>query len=114
MTHYRLTPLKPGGWHRLGLLAALGLVPLTVMLWTTDAFGGGEIGVQSALIFLGCGLVLVALLSFGLGWAFRGFAVRTHAEGEDEDRDHGRPRGTPAPHAVPSHAPAAKKAAAHH
>ncbi|WP_404380434.1 hypothetical protein [Caenispirillum salinarum] len=109
MTHYRLTPLKGAGWHRLGLLAAIAFAPITVMLWTTDAFGGGEIGVQSALIFYGCALVLVALLSFGLGWVFKGFAVRTHAEGEEDERE--RPhRPAPAAHAAPT----GKKAAAHH
>lgn len=113
MTHYRLTPLKSSGWHRLGLLTAVAFAPLTVMLWTTNAFGGGEIGVKSGLIFYGCALLVIALLSFGLGWAVKGFAVRTHAEEDEEERDHAR-RPAAANHAAPAHPPAGKKAAAHH
>lgn len=111
MSHYRLTPLKGSGWHRLGLLAAVAFLPFTVMLWSTGAFGGGAIGIQSALIFYGCSLLLVAVLSFGLSWAFRGFAVRAHAEDEEDEREH---RHKPAARPTPAHPPAGKKAAAHH
>lgn len=91
MIHYRLTPLKGHGWHRLGLLAAIGFAPLTVMLWSMDAFGGGELGVTSAVIFYASSLVLCLLFAFGMAWAMKGFAVRTKAEGEEDEERHGRP-----------------------
>lgn len=117
MSHYRLIPLKSAGWHRLGLLAAVGFAPITVMLWAMDAFGGGEIGVQSALIFYACALILVALLSFGLPWAFKGFVVRTHPEGEEDGRERShRPAGVARAQSATAsvHSAAHKKTAANH
>lgn len=104
---YRLTPLKGSGWHRLGLLSAVAFVPVTAMLWSVDAFGGGTVGISSAAIFYVSALVLSLLLAFGTGWAMRGFAVRTHGDGEGEEHGaaHHReasPAHPPATHAAPA------------
>ncbi|GAA0600635.1 hypothetical protein [Caenispirillum bisanense] len=108
MTTYRLTPLRGSGWHRLGLLAAVGFLPVTVMLWSTGAFGGGEIGLTSAVIFYVAALVLTVVFAFGMGWALKGFAVRTHGEdGEEEERPHRREGPGAGPAAGHGHAPAA-------
>lgn len=112
MTAYRLTPLKGSGWHRLGLLAAVGFLPLTAMLWATDSFGGGQVGITSAAIFYVSGLVLSGLLAFGMAWAMKGFAVRSHADDEGED-GHASHRREPPPAHAPAHAPAAHAPAAH-
>ncbi len=113
MTTYRLTPLRGSGWHRLGLLTAVGFLPVTVMLWSFGAFGGGEIGLTSAVIFYVAALVLTVILAFGMGWAMKGFAVRSHGEeGEEGERPHRREGPSAAPgHGPAGHAPAHPSAA---
>lgn len=101
MTQHRLTPFKSHGWHRVGGLAAVAFAPLTVMLWTMDAFGGGEIGLTSALIFYAASLVLCVLLAFGMTWAMKGFAIRVKGEDDEDEDRHARRSGPPAAVAGP-------------
>lgn len=105
MTTHRLTPLKGSGWHRLGLLMAVGFLPVTAMLWTTDSFGGGDVGLTSAVIFYLSALVLSGLLGLAMPWAMKGFAVRAHGDGEEHEEDE-RPHRREAPGGAAGHGPA--------
>lgn len=99
---FRFSLLRPAGWTRLGMAAAVGILFGTPMLWALGAFGPGDDARQRALIFLLAGIWFCVGLGYTVGWAIGGFTVKVREAGEDE-RD-APPRPGAAAHAAP-HAP---------
>jgi hypothetical protein len=93
---------RPGGWGRLGLAASVAVTFLTPMLWSLGAFGTGDDSLRRALIFLFAGLWLGISVGYTLGWAMRGFFVRTkESDDDDESPAQHRPSAPPAAHPSP-------------
>lgn len=90
----RFTWLRPGGWGRLGVVVAVGILFLTPMLWALGAFGDGDDAIRRALIFLFAGMWFGVGVGYSIGWALHGFVIRSRDH--DDDEDGGRPAARPA------------------
>lgn len=98
----RFTWLRPGGWGRLGVVVAVGLLFATPMLWALGAFGQGDEAIRRALIFLFAGLWFGVGVGYSIGWALHGFILRSRDHDDDEDAAPPRPAARPA---APPHPP---------
>lgn len=93
----RFTWLRPGGWVRLGVVAAVAILFATPMLWALGAFGDGDEAIRRGLIFLFAGLWFGIGTGYAASWALRGFVVRSKEPDDDEDSSPARPSARPAP-----------------
>lgn len=100
MSNIRFSWLRPGGWTRLGVVGAVGILFGTPMLWALGAFGGDDESIRRAIIFLFAGLWFFIGTGYTLGWSIRGFIVRLKDHDDEEEGAGHRP-------AAPPHPPAA-------
>jgi hypothetical protein len=94
MSGYRLSLLRRRGWIRLGLVGAVGMVPITLMQHALGFFGFGDQALNQTLEYLGAGIILWLIVGFCATWVVHGFAMRSKAI--DEDRDEPRSSALPA------------------
>ena len=92
----RFTWLRPGGWVRLGVVAAVAILFATPMLWALGAFGNGDEAIRRGLIFLFAGLWFGIGTGYAAGWALRGFILRSKEPDDDEEPAPVRPAARPA------------------
>lgn len=111
MSNIRFSWLRPGGWTRLGVAGAVGILFGTPMLWALGSFGNDAEAINRALIFMFAGLWFFIGTGYALGWSIRGFIVRLKEdEGEEGGGGHRPPpmahppgagAGAGAPHRPP-------------
>lgn len=106
MPNYRFSWLRPGGWTRLGVVGAVGVLFATPMLWSIGVFGDGEDTLKRALIFLFSGMWFFIGVGYVSGWSIRGFMLRVKDPDTDaEDQPARRPAVPAHPPAGPAHRP---------
>jgi hypothetical protein len=97
MSTYRFSWLRPGGWNRLGGVGAVATMFATPMMWALGVFGADDDTIKRSLIFLFAGMWFFVGTFYVLGWAIRGFLVKTKDHEEDEDGPAHRPAAPPHP-----------------
>lgn len=100
----RFTWLRPGGWTRIGTVAAIAVLFATPMLWAMGTFGIDDDAIRRAVVFAAAGIWFFFLAGYGAGWAMRGFIIRQKDDDDGEDTTPRRPAAA-APHPAP-HRPA--------
>lgn len=101
----RFTWLRPGGWGRLGVVVAVGMLFATPMLWSLGAFGEGDEALRKALIFLFSAMWFGVGVGYSIGWALHGFVIRSREHDDDDEGGHPVRSAAPPPRPA-AHPPA--------
>ncbi|MDO8606692.1 MAG: hypothetical protein Q7R40_09165 [Phaeospirillum sp.] len=98
MAAYRVSFIKAGGWTRLGLAGAVGVLLSTPMLWALGSFGFADEAIHRAIVFALSGVWCPIAVGYLIGWAVQGFIIRQRVVEEDDD-------SIPTPAATPHRPP---------